>query len=329
VSAGSGVLLVTGASGFVMASVARHLAQEAHQVVAVDVNPPDAALSRFWAGTPGHLSFRRLDVRDRAAVRALVQELRPSGAVHGAAITSIPEDAERRRFAETVDVNVGGALAVIEALAEAGCARIVAVSSGSVYGKRPDLAPIDEDADKDPRALYPMTKWAADMLTRRLAEMRGISLAVARLASPFGPLERDTGSRPLLSPIAAWTAAALRGAPMVVAGDPEAQRDAVYVEDVAGALASILLADRLPHDVYNVGWGRGASARQTVAALARVVPGARVEWRPDEPSPWIGAANQPRGPLRIERLTRDLGWAPRYDLDSGLAAFVDWLRKNP
>src|SRR5262249_26268485 len=156
-------------------------------------------LSRFWEGVAGRVRFMPLDVSDRAAVRALARDVRPARAVHGAAITSIPDDAERRRFAETVDVNIVGALDVVEALAEADTGRTVTVSSGGVYGRRQNLAPVAEDDAKDPRALYPMTKWAADMLARRFAEVRGVDLAVARLASPFGPLERDTGSRPLLS----------------------------------------------------------------------------------------------------------------------------------
>jgi UDP-glucose 4-epimerase len=322
------VLLVTGATGFVMANLVRHLAELGHDVVAADLNSPDPLLARFWAAAARRVSFRRLDVSDRAAVRALVRDVRPDRAVHGAAVTSIPDDAERRRFSETVDVNVTGTLSVIEALAEAGAGRIVAVSSGSVYGRRRDLSPIAEDDTKDPGALYPMTKWAADMLARRLAEVRDLDLAVARLASPFGPLERDTGSRPLLSPIAYWTAAALDGKPLVVAGDPEFERDTVYVEDIAGGIRSILLAERLGHDAYNIGWGRGASVRQTVAALDRIFPGAAVEWRPDEPSPWISAGNVARGPLRIDRLVTDLGWQPCYDLDSGLAAYADWLGRN-
>jgi UDP-glucose 4-epimerase len=149
---------------------------------------------------------------------------------------------------------------------------------------------------------------------------------VARLASPFGPLERDTGSRPLLSPIAYWTTAAVKGESIEVPGDPAAPRDAVYVGDVAGGVAAILLADRLSHDAYNVGWGRATSAEETVTALRRLFPRLSVAWRRDEVSPWLSAANAPRGPLRNDRLRQDLGWAPQYDLDSGLAAYVHWLR---
>jgi UDP-glucose 4-epimerase len=265
-------------------------------------------------------------VADRAAVGRLVAELGPERAVHGAAITSIPPDVERARFTETVTVNVGGTVNVLEALREVGTGRIVVVSSGSVYGPRLDVAPIDEDSPKHPQGLYPITKWTAELLARRFGEIHGLDLAVVRLASPFGPFERDTGSRPLLSPIGAWATAAVRGVPVRAGGPLRFMRDAVHAADVASGIAAVLLADRLPHDVYNVGWGRGTTTEETLATLARLVPGVKIEHDPGAPFPWSTA---PRGPLGVDRLRRDLGWAPRYDLASGLAAYLAWLGARP
>jgi nucleoside-diphosphate-sugar epimerase len=319
-------VLVTGATGFVMANLVRHLAGIGSDVVAADRAQPDDRLRQFLEGHRGRVRYRQVDVTDRAAVEALARDVRPDRAVHGAALTPIPLDAERARFLETCAVNVMGTLNVLAALADVGTGRIVAISSGSVYGRREDLSPIAEDEGKDPQALYPMTKWGADMLARRFAQVRALELAVARLASPFGPFERDTGSRPLLSPIAHWAPAALRGDPVIVQGEPTYRRDIVYVDDVASGIAAILFAGHLPHDAYNIGWGRGASAEETVAALGRLVPDLAVEWRPDEPSPWLGAGNVARGPLVCDRLRRDFGWEPRYDLESGLAAYLGWLR---
>jgi dTDP-glucose 4,6-dehydratase len=322
----AGTILVTGATGFVMANVIRHLAEQGHDVVAADLKPPDALLRRFVDKLRGSVTFRQLDVTDRAAVSLLIRDVSPARAVHGAAITAIPVDVERARFLDTAAVNVAGTLHVLAALADAGVRRVVAVSSGSVYGRRPNLAPISEDDTKDPAALYPMTKWAGDMLARRFAEVHGVGLAVARLASPFGPFERDTGSRPLLSSVEGWATSAIKGERVGVLGDKAYRRDIVYVADIADGIAAILLADRLPHDAYNVGWGFDTSVEETVAALVRIVPDAKVEWASDQQSPWIGPGNIPRGPLRCERLREDLGWRPRYDLHSGLAAYVDWLR---
>jgi nucleoside-diphosphate-sugar epimerase len=322
----SSTVLVTGATGFVMANLIRHLAERGHDVVGADLKPPDLSLRRFLEGLPGRVSFRHVDVTDRAAVAVLVKDVRPARAIHGAAITSIPTEVERTRFLETADVNVTGTLNVLAALAQVSIGRVVAISSGSVYGPRESLTPIREDDGKDPQAGYPMSKWAGDMLARRFASVHGLDLAVARLAGPFGPFERDTGSRPLLSPMAGWATAAVKGEPVVVSGSATVPRDTVYVGDVAGGIAAMLFADRLTYDAYNVGWGRGTSAEQAVAALGRIFPGLKVDRCADRPSPWSGPGAV-AGPLCCDRLRQDIGWEPRYDLDSGVAEYIEWLRR--
>lgn len=319
------MILLTGATGFVIANLARRLSAAGHEVLAADLNPPDAPLREFVSG--GAVTFRQVDVTDRDAVRDLLVGSRPTRVVHGAAITSIPPEVERARFLRTVEVNVTGTLNVLEAAREARVGRVVVVSSGSIYGARPDLAPISEEDPARPVELYPVTKWTAEALARRFADVHGIDLAVTRLASPFGPFERDTGSRPLLSSIREWTVAALRGESLRVFGPAPPPRDSVYVADIASGIAAVLLAERLPHRTYNVGWGHATAADDVLEALRRLFPDLRVERRREEPSPW--SASPVRGPLSIERLRQDLGWAPRYDLQSGLAAYVEWARTNP
>lgn len=319
-------ILVTGATGFVMASVVRHLAAEGHAVVAADVVAPDEPMSRFCSGLPGAVTFERLDVTDRAAARAFVGRARPERVVHGAALTSIPPETERERFLVTVDVNVVGTLNVLDALRATGTGRIVVVSSGSVYGSRTDQTPIREDDPKLAEGLYGLSKLAADSFARRFAEVHRLDLAVTRLASPFGPFERDTGSRPLLSAIQHWAVAARCGETIRVPGAPTITRDAVHVADVASGIAAVLLAPRLAHDAYNVGWGRNATSGETLAALARLVPGLKVEYQPDDPWPWSSTI---RGPLSVDRLRTELAWTPTYDLESGLRAYVEWLRREP
>ena len=318
-------ILITGATGFVMSGLAWLLAEHGHAVVAADVHAPDAALRAHLGGLAGAVTFRQVDVTDPAAVRALIGDARPERIVHGAAITAIPAEAERGRFVETTQVNVLGTLHMLDAVRECRARRTIVVSSGSVYGARADREPVTEDAVPQPQGVYPITKWAAEALARRYATVNALDLAVVRLASPFGAFERDTGSRPLLSAINDWTRAALRGETLRIGGAATALRDPIYLDDVASGIAAVLFADRLPHDVYNVGWGTGATTEDTLAAIGRVVPGVKIERVPAEPSRWPALT---RGVLSADRLRRDLGWTPNYDLDSGVAAYIAWLRQK-
>lgn len=318
-------ILITGATGFVMSGLVRCLAERGHAVVAADLHPPEEALRGHLSGLAGDVTFRQVDVTDMKAVRALVADVGPERIVHGAAITAIPAEAERGRFVETTQVNVLGTLHLLDAVREFGARRTVVVSSGSVYGARADRAPVTENDVAQPQGVYPITKWAAEALARRYAGVNALDLAVVRLASPFGAFERDTGSRPLLSAINDWTRAALRGEPLRIGGPPTALRDPIYIDDVASGIAAVLLAERLPHDVYNVGWGTGATTEDTLAALTRLVPGVKIARVPEEPSHWPSLA---RGVLSCDRLRRDLGWIQAYDLHSGMAAYIAWLRSS-
>jgi nucleoside-diphosphate-sugar epimerase len=88
-------ILITGATGFVMSGLVRHLAEHGHAGVAADLPPPDAALRSHLSGLAGGVTFRQVDVTDAKAVRALVADVRAERIVHGAAITAIPAEAER------------------------------------------------------------------------------------------------------------------------------------------------------------------------------------------------------------------------------------------
>ena len=63
-----------------------------------------------------------------------------------------------------------------------------------------------------------------------------------------------------------------------------------------------------------------------MAALGRIFPRLRIEWYPKRPSPWP-SAGAVAGPLQCDRLRQDLGWQPRYALDSGLAEYIEWLQQ--
>ena len=67
-------VLVTGATGFVMASLVRHLAGEGHAVVAADLNPPDDRLAAFWRGLPGPVTRNRFTIKRKGKYIAVMRK---------------------------------------------------------------------------------------------------------------------------------------------------------------------------------------------------------------------------------------------------------------
>jgi UDP-glucose 4-epimerase len=117
--------LITGAAGFLGSSLANHLAREGHQVRGLD----DLSTGNPQALVPD-VHFTRGDVSDRPKLWTLLQEV--DVVYHLAARVSVPESVLYPR--DYNNVNVGGTVALMEAMRDVGVRRVVLASSGAVYG---------------------------------------------------------------------------------------------------------------------------------------------------------------------------------------------------
>jgi nucleoside-diphosphate-sugar epimerase len=88
----------------------------------------------------------------------------------------------------------------------------------------------------------------------------------------------------------------------------------IYAPDVALAWWLALTVDRPRHDVFNLSAGRYRVGEIT-EALREVLPQARIS---------VSATPLEAGPLlNGQRIAGELGFAPRYTLERGVAAYVD------
>ncbi len=120
--------LVTGGAGFLGATLANRLAADGHTVQALDdlSNGDAARLSPAVA-------FTRGDVDNVPLLWSLLQEV--DCVYHLAARVSVPQSLLYPR--EYARVNVGGTVALMEAMRDTGVGRVVFTSSGAVYGRQP------------------------------------------------------------------------------------------------------------------------------------------------------------------------------------------------
>lgn len=320
-------MLVTGAAGFVAAALVEEAARRGGAVVAVDRSTPPAALAAAWAAMPGNVRFERADVRDRGVLADLFRRHGVTVLAHGAAITPGPAR-EASMPAEIMEVNVVGVARVLEAARDAGVARVIHLSSASAYGAAAyegDL--LDEVATPcRPESLYAVSKFAGERTARRLADLWGLDLRVARLTAVFGRWERDTGVRDTLSPQFQATAAALAGMPAVL--DRPGQRDWIYVRDAAEALLALRDAPP-PPPLVNIGRGREWSIACWCGLLAERFPDFR--WRLAEEGEAAtidlhGARD--RRPLAIDRLA-SIGYRSRWGLELSFADYIEWAVAHP
>jgi UDP-glucuronate 4-epimerase len=311
-------VLVTGGAGAIGSHVVDALLARGERVAVVDsFHPfyPRAVKERNLAAARGHAGFAGLyegDVRDVSTLARIFGELRPEAVIHLAARAGVRPSLEDP--VGYVEANVTGTAALLAASLEAGVGRFVFASSSSVYGEQP-RGPFTEDLAADrPLSPYGATKRAGELLCFAMHHTAGLAVTCLRFFTVYGPRQR-----PDLA-IHRFARLALEGKPVPVFGDGSAERDFTYVSDVVDGVLRAL--DRCSGwAIYNLGRGQPVTLAATIEALEQAlgVPIRRAH-QPEQPG------DVPRTWASIDRARAELGYAPRIELRTGIAAFAAWLR---
>ena len=263
----------------------------------------------------------RVDLRDAAATRAMVRDVRPEVVYHLAALAHVGRSWQDP--AATLRDNQAMTVAVLEAVrTEASDAVVVAVSSGEVYGP-PAALPVDETALLRPQNPYAVSKAASDLLAGFYADAHGLRVVRPRAFNHAGP-----GQPPLfaLASFARQVAAGLEAGDdpvRVVTGNPESRRDFTDVRDVVDAYRR-LAAGGAP-GVFNVCSGQAVSARELLAALGEAA-GVAIDHVVDPSLVRAHEVMEVRG--TFGRLQAATGWAPSIPLRRTLADTVAWWQEE-
>ncbi len=304
--------LLTGATGFVGANLARRLLRDGHQVhLLVRAEHAPWRIEEIR----GHVHLHLADLRDAGETAAAAAPARPAWVFPLAAHGAYSQETGVERILTT---NVLGTAHLVEACLDQGFEAFVNTGSSSEYGLKDHPPP--EDEWLDPNSHYAVAKASATLFCRFTARCRNVRIPTLRLYSLYGPWEEPTRLMPTLL---------LRGLegrlpPLV---DPAIARDFVYVDDVVDAylLAAEAALDD-PGAVLNVGTGRQTTLGQAVE-VARDVLDVEEEpaWgsMPDrhwDTDVWVADSR---------RIREVLGWRPRHDFEQGFRRMSDWLRQNP
>lgn len=310
-------VLVTGATGFVGANLARRLVVDGHDVHLL-VRPGLGPGSAAWRldGLRAHSRLHHVDfASDPDGLDRVVGEIRPEWVFHLAAHGAYSSQTDLHRMAQT---NVIGTMNLVQSCLRVGFEAFVNTGSSSEYGFK-DHAP-SETEWLEPNSHYAVTKAAATLFCRYTAQSQRVHLPTLRLYSVYGPWEEPSRLMPQL------IVRGLRGElpPLV---DPRIARDYVYADDVTEAyLLAADTADQEPGAVYNVGTGIQTSLGELVGLVREVLPvTAEPAWGSMPARGWDTAAW-----VADSRKIRDeLGWTPRSTLEQGFRAMVEWFRGDP
>jgi nucleoside-diphosphate-sugar epimerase len=302
--------LIIGA-GLIGASLVPFARARGESVVLADAAPLGDFLARRLG--PPALDFVRLDVRDAAAVEAVMREHRPEAVVHTAGLIGHKVQAS---LSNSIATNVLGSAHVAEAAARTGVRRLVLLSSSGVYDRRlaAGAAAIDETAARGSSGPYANLTLAKEAALEAYASVGAFELVVLRPASVFG-LGHFGGGSAGGRRVQRLLLAGLRGEEIVLPAAEAVSNEYVYAKDVGLAIDRALTGPAPGGRAFNIGNGYVTSLERLLADLATVTPALRVT---------VGAGERPDGrvqPMSIARAAAGLGWAPRFTLP---AAFADY-----
>jgi UDP-glucose 4-epimerase len=186
--------------------------------------------------------------------------------------------ASNRQPIESLEQNCREHLEFLSACEDSGaCPTIVFASSWLVYG-RSIASPVDEDHPLRPCSVYGAHKACIENYLRIYAERGAIRFVSARLSNPYG--FDPNPKRAAYKVLNAFVLQALAGQPITLFGDGGQLRDFLHAGDAADLLVRCAHRPEAANEILNISAGFSHTLRDAVEAVAELVPGTRLEFRP-------------------------------------------------
>lgn len=324
--------LITGV-GAVGSHVAARLQQLGDRVVVYDIAPQLDFLRTILDLDAATVVVG--DVNDIDLLEATIRGERVERVVHLAGL--LTRGLRDRPYAG-VKLNILGTASVLEAARRCGLVRVVFASTRGVnqLAHRQDAGGVlDEDfamrvlSDR-PKTMYELTKLTGEHLGLLYHDAYGVDFVALRLGGGFGPTPGIPNSmtcgvlRPLVH-------AAALGRPVVI-DDPSltyaGRHEFIYFKDDAEAIALACFAEAPKKRVYNIRMDRTYEYAEVVEVVCHVFPNALIELRASAAAS-LSPGHAPRDDFADTSAAKaELGWTPRFDLESGIRDWGRWIVRN-
>jgi UDP-glucuronate 4-epimerase len=328
-------ILVTGVAGFICFHLARRLLQQERRVVGVDnvSDYYDASLKQARLSELNKLQgfrFVRLDIAERDELDRLFAASKFDVVINLAAQAGVRYSLVNPHA--YIRSNIDGFVNILEACRHNTVRHLMYASSSSVYGAVTKMPfSVHQNVDH-PVSIYGASKKANELLAHSYSHLFGLPTTGLRFFTVYGPWGRPDMA------LFIFTRAILANEPIQIFNHGQMARDFTYIDDIVEGV--VRLVDRLPipnanwsgdspdpatsaapYRVYNIGNHRPESVMHLVEVLESCLGRKAVkEFLP------MQQGDVPTTYADVDDLDRDIGFAPRTPLETGVERFVEWYR---
>ena len=217
---------------------------------------------------------------------------------------------------EFVQTNVSGTHTLLESARKNNLSTFLQISTDEVYGSILEGS-WDEDFPLQPNSPYAASKASADLISQAYHRTYGMDVRITRCSNNYGPYQYPEKVIPL------FITNLIKGKKVPLYGQGSNIRDWLHVTDHCRGIHLVLTKGK-PGDVFNIGGGRELSNIELTRIILKAI-GASEE-SIERVADRLG--HDFRYSLSIEKITKQIGYKPVVDFESGISQTIEWYKSN-
>ncbi len=323
-------LIITGGAGFIGANLVHYLREHEPDTELIVVDKLTYAgnlkyIAEHLESEQGKVRFVEADIADHDAMRALFDEVSPTGMYHLAAESHVDRSITGPK--EFIQTNIVGTFVLLECVREqyarGNAMRMLHISTDEVFGELGEEGFFTEETPYNPSSPYSASKASSDHLVRAYGRTYGIDVVLTNCTNNFGPYQYPEKLIPVI----------IRNVrdrkPLPVYGQGTNIRDWLYVEDHCSALHAVFTRGESGRS-YNVGTQNEWTNLDLVKLLCDLVDAELgsensqdlITFVEDRPGHDLRYAIDPK------RMHEELGWKPAHRFEDTMRYTVKWYLEN-
>jgi dTDP-glucose 4,6-dehydratase len=309
-------LLVTGGAGFIGSNFVRRTVDGTlsgiSAITVLDKLTYAGTLTNLSSLPYGSYRFVQGDICDTELVHRLAKE-------HDVIVNFAAESHVDRSITgakDFVETNVLGTQNLLDAALKNEIKTFIQISTDEVYGTISEGS-WSEDFPLLPNSPYSASKASADLIARSYNRTFGLDVRTTRCSNNYGPHQFPEKVIPL------FVTNLIEGKKVPLYGKGLNVRDWLHVDDHCRGIHAVLMKGKAG-EIYNIGGGEELTNKELASTILMKMSknDSSIEYVQDR------LGHDLRYSVRIEKISRELGYQPLVKFNEGIEETIEWYKKN-